>query len=442
MSKKVITIFLCIVLLSSISISAFADEYIGDVSSGNLQIYDGSVSSVNSYNPVQPNYINDPLTINEFWDNWYSFMLNSLGAFLETYLPNIASDTRTWLNMWRINGSTEGIYHRLFTRLVDTQSWSGMTNLYSLYSAIVSNNVTSYVDGIEGSLNSINSNVNTAGGALITIRNAINSYLSNMHSDLQGLNRMFSSVNGGGAYYNQLIGSGGALENIETYTQNSAAGIHTLDGDLLDINNAIRGALNYTVPALGSPSSVFYDSHGHFYLNGIDASASDLLNYFYAFFIDDDRPNSMNGGEAIIETAINTSDIFNSLGYSSSSTLATALGDISDSQDTANSTLNSVSGQLDDIIDVLANHQDQTIVNNQTINRNTVIPLFFNGSSSDTSIGNNDFIDLGRVLSKIRQFFNPNVSIGDFSDALDNGLTAGQSFFSQEVYNDLNGVVD
>lgn len=118
------------------------------------------------------------------------------------------------------------------------------------------------------------------------------------------------------------------------------------------------------------------------------------------------------------------------------------MGDISYSQDTANSTLNSVSGQLDDIIDVLANQQDQTIVNNQIINRNTVIPLFFNGSSSDTSIGNNDFIDLGRVLSKIRQFFNPNVSIGDFSEALDNGLTAGQSFFSQEVYNDLNGVVE
>lgn len=426
MNKKIISIILVISILSISVLAAAPNVTDGADVNSSMSDYpsypsNNVVTSTFPYAaPVQSIPYPTPGSLSELWANIKNGIEALLNLnFIGSYLLNI----KTYLMIDSSNGNTIG------NRVNDINS-----NIYYAYNGPLKGvfNMLSSTNGASGgwyyrTFKALYDPNNPADGLISGIYTRLATIINQTNltqSDIHGIYTMFASGQvGGSAYYNQLIASGGALENIETSSANTVAGLNTVDNSITSLISRFTN----------NGQSVFYNSSGHNYLNNIDASTSDLLNYFYSFFIDDDRPNSTNGGEAIVGLYNNSNSLVSGYGYNSNSTLANAISNISSKEDTQIT-------ELRNIIDVLANQNDTTIINNQTNNTTTVSQQFFNGSSTDTSLGTQDFIDIGNILSDLRNLLDPNINLSGFGVALQNGINAGQSFFSQEVYNDLNGV--
>lgn len=310
------------------------------------------------------------------------------------------------------NGQYGGLYYRILTYLYNPSNGSGFFP-----------DLASSLGSMEGKIQNI----------LLQE--------TSIQSDLHSIFTMFASGIEGGSYYyrtfNELYNpnnNSGVISNISVSSSNTAAGI-------ANTNSTLTNLFTWTDGLNHSGLSVFKDHNGRNFLNGIDSSTSDLLNYFYAYFIDDDRPNSMNGGELIDGIYSNSSDILDTLGHYSNSVDPSDRTTILDQEIEQNVNLEAIIDKLDDIEDVISNSNDQTIIVNQTDNTTTVHQTFLSGTSSDTSLGKADFLGLAGVLGKLRSVFRPsNIGLGDFNTSFDQAQSAGSFFFSQEVYNDLNGI--
>lgn len=421
MSKKVISLFLCVCLLSSITLTAFADGIeeeveVEDITLGGIDYIpqDGitasqgnqSVADNPTVNPTPPNYtINSVSTVLDGINQILSIILgiSTLAQFL---VGNGNTNQNTLLGyVYQMNLNIKSL-------LQGFQQWFNPSTGDLGRSIVGSYNQIIDIKNMLSRLNNVNYS---------SVLSSIQSYINTLNSNVLTGNSRLSDV------VTRLLSIDGKL----TTTNQS---ISSIDSRILSINTSLSSFISSLSSIISSLSS------SNTSLSSIVSSNQSIDN---KMTINNNSLSSIDGKMSSLYSELGSIDtdvfsIFTALGYNSSSSLAAAIGDLSDSQDTANSTLNSVSGQLDDIIDVLANQQDQTIVNNQTTNKTTVIPLFFStDSNNNLSLHSDDFTGLGSIVRKIRDMFTSGVSLSGFSAALDEAADEGLDFFSQEVVDDL-----